>query len=331
MKKQVIVTQVKRELWENKVSFIYTPAIITLLVLVMTICAALYSSGAIDGGGIHFRFNDSNVPPEAGLKLSTVSPSVGVQLEDPKKHIESFNVVSSVLKDPDAFNAMIVGVMYANCAMLYLIFSMVLGAYALRCLFDDRKNKDILFWRSMPVGEVTNVFVKLGMLLLGIPLIMLVLNLVTTLLTFLAGLIVFAFKGVGVGYLMSSVLKGGALFIPFQIFYELVFSLLMFMPIIGFAFLASAYAKKTPFFIFASPAILLLADKIINSMIGINIGAIDVLLVYGRTLANVKDALLLQHVFVFNSSMLLPFVACVSVGGLFVTGAIWLRNNRYEI
>ncbi len=307
MNTKKLLTQVKRELWENKVSFLYTPAIITLLVLVITICAALYSSGALDGGGMHFRFNGNDVP------------------------LESFNVVSSILKDTDAFNAMIVGVMYANCVMLYWVFFMVLVAYALRCLFDDRKNKDILFWRSMPVGEVTNVFVKLGMLLFGIPFIMLILNLVTTLLIFVAGFIVFVFKGVEVGYLMSSVLKGGAFIIPFQIFYELVFSLLMFMPIIGFAFLASAYAKKTPFFIFASPAILLLADKIISSMIGINIGAIDVLSVYGRTLANVKDAILLQHVFVFNSSMFLPFVACVSVGGLFVAVAIWLRNNRYEI
>ena len=103
------------------------------------------------------------------------------------------------------------------------------------------------------------------------------------------------------------------------------------MPIIGFAFLASAFAKKTPFFTFASPAILLLTDKILNSMFGINIGVIDALSIYARALVNVKEAFILQQLFIFNSSMILPLFACLSVGALFIAGAIWLRNNRYEI
>jgi ABC-2 type transport system permease protein len=331
MKKQVIVTQIKRELWENKVSFIYTPTIITVLILIMAICAAIYSAGSINGGGIHFNFSENGVPAQTGVTFSNEPPSTGIHPVEPNQHVGNFNIVTSVAKDPDAFNGMVVGVMYANCAMLYLIFSMVLGAYALRCLFDDRKNKDILFWRSMPVSETTNVLVKLGMLLLVAPFIMLVLNLLTALLALLAGLILLVIKGLGFGHLMASVLKGGALIIPFQIFYELVFSLLMSMPIIGFAFFASAFAKKTPFFTFASPAILLLADKILNSMFGINIGVIDALSIYARALVNVKEAFVLQQLFIFNSSMILPLFACLAVGALFIAGAIWLRNNRYEI
>ena len=328
----VYVTQVKRELWENKVSFIYTPAIIAMLILVMAICASLYSKGVVDSGGVHFNFTSNNVPLEAGVTVSNEAPTIGIQPPvDNNKIAENFDIKTSILKDSNAFNGMVMGVMYANCAMLYLVFSIVMSAYSLRCLFDDRKNKDILFWRSMPVSETTNVLIKVGMVLLVGPLIMLILNLIVTFLAFLFGLVFLGAQGIKLGYLISSVFGGGAFYIPLQIFYELVFSLLMSLPIIGFAFLASAFAKKTPFFIFASPAMIALADKILGSVFGINIGFIDALAVYGGALLNTKDAFILQHSFHFNQTMILPLIMCVAIGSLFVAGSIWLRNNRYEI
>jgi ABC-2 type transport system permease protein len=326
------VTQVKRELWENKVSFIYTPVLISILILAMAICAALYSKGVVDGSGVHFNFTSGNVPLEAGVTTSNGAPTIGAhQSGDNKKVDEHFDIKSSIMKDSSSFNGMVMGVMYANCAMLYLVFSIVMSAYSLRCLFDDRKNKDILFWRSMPVSETTNVLIKVGMVLLIGPLIMLALNLIVTLMAFSFGLLFLGSQGIKFSYLISSVFSGGAFFIPIQIFYELVFSLLMSLPIIGFAFLASAFAKKTPFFIFASPAILALADKILNSVFDINIGVIDILAVYGHVLANVSSAFILQQSFVFNSTMILPFIVCVAMGSLLIAVSIWLRNNRYEI
>lgn len=326
------VTQVKRELWENKVSFIYTPVLISILILAMAICAALYSKGAVDGSGIHFNFTSGGVPLEAGVTASNEAPTLGFHPPVDNKKVDGhFDIKSSVMKDSSAFNGMVMGVMYANCAMLYLVFSIVMSAYSLRCLFDDRKNKDILFWRSMPVSETTNVLIKVGMVLLVGPLVMLVLNLIITLIAFLFGLMFFGIQDVKLSYLISSVFSGGAFYIPFQIFYELVFSLLMSLPIIGFAFVASAFAKKTPFFIFASPAMIALADKILDAVLGINIGFIDALAVYGRALLNVKSAFVLHEAFAFNQTMILPFIICVAIGSLFVAGSIWLRNNRYEI
>jgi ABC-2 type transport system permease protein len=325
-------TQLKREVWENKVSFIYTPIIVSILILVLAVCAALYSNGAVNSRGVHFNFTSNGVPVEAGVSVAGNTPDIGVRPSiDDKKDLKHFDIKSSVIKDSTAFNGMVMGVMYANCAMLYLVFSIVMSAYSLRCLFDDRKNKDILFWRSMPVSETTNVLIKVGMVLVVGPLVMLLLNLLITLIAFVFGLVFFGVQGIQLSYLIASVTHGGAFFIPLQIFYELVFSLLMTLPIIGFAFLASAFAKKTPFFIFASPAILALADKILDSVFGIDIGFIDALAVYGRALVNVKSAFILQEAFVFNQTMILPFIICVGVGSLFVAGSIWLRNNRYEI
>lgn len=324
MKKQLIVTQMKREFWENKVGFIYTPAIITILILVFAIATAIYSASKFSNN-VRFHYSSN------GITVSNQSDPVDVQVIEAEKHSEKIDFASAVMKKPEAFNSMVVGIMYANCVMLYLVFSLVLINYALRCLFDDRKNKDILFWRSMPVSEITNVLVKLGMVVIMGPVIMLVLNYITTCMAFVFGLGILLFHGVSLSYFFSSIFNGSAFIIPLQVFYELVISLLISLPIIGFAFLASAFSKKTPFFTFIIPVVLLVADKILASSFGINIGVKDAFMVYGKALIKMKDAFILQQEFIFDSSMIFPFVSCVFVGGLFIAGAIWLRNNRYEI
>ena len=328
MNSKTLVTQVKREFWENKVSFINMPVILSLLVVVLALGTSIFLANYTNGEVKDFHYSFGYDSTDDKQSQTQILSDVGDQIKnEPKK----FNLITSVASDPTAFNGFILGVMYANCALLFFVFSVVLATYSLRCLFDDRKNKDILFWRSMPVSETANVIVKLVMLLVFAPIIVLILNILVTLITFFLSLIFLAFHGVGVGYLVSSVVRGGALYIPFQILYELIFSLLMLMPVIGFAFFASAFAKKTPFFTFVSPLILVFADKIFNTVFGINLGVIDLLIIYGRAIANTRAAFILQESFTFQSSMIFPFIVCIGIGAAFIAGAIWLRNNRYEI
>ena len=327
MNSKMLVTQIKRELWENKVSFVNTPVIISLLVIVLALGMTFYMSklghSAINDFHYSFGYSSGNENPQMQAPVDDIDQSKN----KPKK----FNIITSVASDPAAFNGFILSIMYTNCVLLFLVFSIVLGTYALRCLFDDRKNKDILFWRSMPVSETINVLVKLGMLLLVAPTIILLLNVAVTLVTFLVGLIFLGFNGIEIDYLFSSAIKGGSFYIPFQIFYELIFSLLMLMPVIGFAFFASAFARKTPFFTFAAPLVLVLADKVFNTVFGINLGVIDLFTIYAHAVSNTRAAFVLQESFIFQSSMIIPLFVCMGIGALFIVGAIWMRNNRYEI
>lgn len=322
-------TQIKRELWENKISFIYTPIIVSFLILAFIACAAFYSKGVINDKGVHFVAGSSGNSVEAG-----VFPDSGVGVRPiTSENIGrgSINMKIAVAQDPSLFQGMVITLMYTNCIMLYLVFSIVLGAYALRCLFDDRKNKDILFWRSMPVSETTNVLTKLAMIFLVGPLMILLLNIFVILVVVFIGLTYFGSLGVSLGSLISSLVDGGTYYIPFQVFYELIFSLLMLLPVIGLALFASAFARKTPFFIFATPFLLVLADKLLKSFFGISIGFSHLLLLYGNAIELTKDAFMLQHPLRFTQEMVLPLLTSVAIGGAFITAAIWLRNNRYEI
>lgn len=322
-------TQIKRELWENKVSFIYAPAVVSLLILALVACVAIYTQSSVRGDGIHFNVTSNGVPLDAGI----TPQGFGIQarVKDSASSSENLKVTEQIRKIPDFFNGMIVNIMYANCVMLYLVFLMVLSSYALRCLFDDRKNKDILFWRSIPVSETQVVITKLFMIILLGPLVISALNLLVTVAIFVVSLVYFTLHGIELSYLLGSVFRGGALYIPFQIFYELVFSLLMLFPVIGFALFSSAYARKTPFFIFVIPFLLLGADKILTELFGVSIGVSWVFSVYNNALVLTKDAFELQHPLHFTSAMILPLLTCIAVGTALVSGAIWLRNNRYEI
>lgn len=322
-------TQIKRELWENKVSFLYTPIAVTLLILGFVVCAAFYTKGVINGQGVHFNLTSNGMPLEAGV---TVDRGAGIYPVDSENlSNQKVNLVSAIKADSSVFNGFVSGVMYANCVMLYLVFSIVLSAYALRCLFDDRKNKDILFWRSMPVSETTNVITKLMMIYLIGPLVILILNILVVILVLAIAITYFASHGIGVGQLLMSVIDGGLYYIPLQIFYELIFSLLMLAPIIGLALFSSAYARKTPFYIFAVPFLLIGADKILNSVLGYSLGLAKLLKAYGYSIALTQDAFLLKHPLHFTPSMIMPLLICIAVGAAFTLGAIWLRNNRYEI
>jgi ABC-2 type transport system permease protein len=326
MNTKKIITQFKRELWENKSGFIFTPLIITGLYLLIAIGLFIYLGVT----------NNFSMASEQSMSSQCSGDFFCYQNHgddtDTADKQKSVSLLANIVKDPTTFNGMILQVMYANCALLTVIFFFVLATYVLRCLFEDRKNREILFWRSMPVSEATNVLVKVAMILLAAPLILLLINELVTFIFFIVGIIIFSFHGVSISYLIASVINGSAFFIPLQIFYENIFGLFMLMPIIGYLLFASAFAKKSPFLTSVLiPVVLIVMDVMLNKVVGISLGIIDVLGLYTSAIAKVKSAYLLQNSLLLDGSILLPFIASLFIGALFVSGAIWLRNNRYEI
>ena len=55
----------------------------------------------------------------------------------------------------------------------------------LRCLYAERKDRSILFWKSLPVSDTMTVLSKLLVALIAVPLVVYVLALATNLLAFL--------------------------------------------------------------------------------------------------------------------------------------------------
>ncbi len=322
MNTKKLLTQVKRELWENKIRFVYAPIVVTVLLLGLMSIGAAKLGMNLSGGGVQFN---------GGATIGHGSSN------ETKMDVQY--MLAKIDKDGSNIYDMIVsGVSYANTSLLALLFMFVLLAYALGCLFDDRKNKDILFWRSLPVSETTNVMVKLGFLLLYAPVIIFALNLILGVIALVTATVFFVYHGASIGGLFSAILHSGIALTAPEIFVRSVFCLILLLPVIGFMLLSSAWAKKSPFLFFiVLPVALLILDKIFQEWFGANLHVIDTFMAYGQVLVSAGQGLSPSELgksssaIFFDANLVGGLLISTTVGAGFVAGSIWLRNNRYEI
>jgi ABC-2 type transport system permease protein len=78
--------------------------------------------------------------------------------------------------------------------LLYGLMSIVAFYYLCDCLYAERKDRSILFWKSLPVSDAMTVISKLVVALIAVPLVVYALALVTNLLTLVAFKIAFQFQ-----------------------------------------------------------------------------------------------------------------------------------------
>lgn len=313
MNRQQLVTQARREFWENKLGFFYAPLIVTaLLLLIMSVGFIKFVSSA-DDGGINFNFNRDG--------------------ENIQKKFTGTELLEKITTDgPEIFNHAIEGAIYVNTSFLAIVFLIVILGYAHSCLFDDRKNRDILFWRSMPISETTNVLVKLGFILFYFPLVILVLNVIVVALTLIGAITYFAAEGLSIGYLLTSIIQSDGFFAVGKVLGMSLIYMFLLMPVIGFIFLASAYAKKSPFVTTSLiPAVLLVMDKIVNYLTGINLHIIDTLRSYRDLFLSAQVAFESGSAASLDMVSVIGYLVSMIMGVSLISAAIWMRNNRYEI
>jgi ABC-2 type transport system permease protein len=121
----------------------------------------------------------------------------------------------------------------------FVVMSIYSTWYLLDCLYADRKDRSVLFWKSLPISDTTTVLSKLLVALIVIPLVYFVAADLTTL------LIAFIIS------VRSSGALGGAmwhadLWLQLQILwlYVIVTTAIWFLPVAGWLMVISAWAKR---------------------------------------------------------------------------------------
>jgi ABC-2 type transport system permease protein len=125
-------------------------------------------------------------------------------------------------------------------ASLLLMFStMVVSVfYAVDALYGERRDRSILFWKSMPVSDTMTVLAKLSIPMLVLPLVTFAVTFVTQLFMLLLGLM-----GVGAGlwaHLGLLQMWWG------ELFHLVAFHGIWWAPFWGWLLLASAWARRAP-------------------------------------------------------------------------------------
>jgi ABC-2 type transport system permease protein len=147
--------------------------------------------------------------------------------------------------------------------MLGGVVCIAIFAYLLDCLYAERKDRSILFWKSLPVSDTETVLAKLGLALLLTPLFALLIAALVQPLMLGAMAIRFGALRDTIG--LDTVL-GGYRVLP-QMGVVWLYGALWYSPFVAYLMLCSVLAKRVPImYAVVPPAALMLAEvMLLNS------------------------------------------------------------------
>jgi len=139
---------------------------------------------------------------------------------------------------------------------LLLVLIIITVNYLLSSLYNDRKDRSILFWRSMPVSEWEEVLVRLGVALVVAPAVYIAVSLLTQVIfILLAMLLVWRMDMDPFETVLNNIRYGDLLL---QQVGGWLLTALWVAPVYAYLMLASAWAKRSPFLAAIAPVLALI-------------------------------------------------------------------------
>ncbi len=142
---------------------------------------------------------------------------------------------------------------YAGLALVvFMVMGIVAFFYSLDALYADRRDRSVLFWKSLPLSDAETVLSKFAVAIVVIPLVALAASLLAQVVIAAGGSARLALGGLPA----IPLLKPEALFGGFAVaFLWCVTAILWYAPIVGYLMLASAWAPRGPFLWAVLPAV----------------------------------------------------------------------------
>ncbi|MCX2921137.1 hypothetical protein ORK51_13210 [Stenotrophomonas rhizophila] len=217
----------KREYWENRGGFLYAPVIAGGISLVMSLLGIVFGlvamHRAVKSGGIHIDNESVNIN---GLDLSLLTSKLDAKdLHDLANGLDLTLILSS--------------------GWPLIVLAFVVFFYCLGALYDDRRDRSILFWKSLPLSDTATVLSKAVSALLIAPIIAVIASALTMLgFLLMISIVVIAHGGDPMMLIWGpasplTIIAGHLSWIPVYLLWAL--------PTVGWLLLCSAWAKTKPF------------------------------------------------------------------------------------
>ena len=160
----------------------------------------------------------------------------------PVGEMDSRNVLHEA---PPDLQVKLLMMVYAGLALVvFMVMGIVAFFYSLDALYADRRDRSVLFWKSLPLSDAETVLSKFAVAILVIPLVALTASLVAQLVIAAGGSARLTIEGLS-GAVMW---QPEALFGGFAVaFLWCMTAMLWYSPIVGYLMLASAWAPRGPF------------------------------------------------------------------------------------
>lgn len=301
------ITQVKREFWECRTSFIRVPLFMALILsalLLLTIVPLQDKIGWF-------------------MKYQERSTQIDTELSESQEQTESPRFSASPEKIREGLTKVY--------GLFILVLLFVIVSYFGDSLLADRRDRSVLFWKSMPVSESQQVFAKLAAGLIGAPAFYLLAAMATgafflTVFSFFVG-VVWNLQLPGVGAVI-----GGFLSSAVGLLLAWVLMAIWLLPIFSWLLLCSAFARKSP---------LLLAIAIPLALMVMEVWILDTGFVKSVLSQWLSEVAMAYHGVVGNPAEVGAFLLRaltapvlwlgVVLSGLMLAASIWLRIYRWEI
>jgi ABC-2 type transport system permease protein len=135
---------------------------------------------------------------------------------------------------------------YVIAAIMLMAIALIIAVvYCLDAFYGERRDRSILFWKSLPVSDLTTVLSKASIPILVIPLVTFAVTVATQLIMLLASSAVLAGSGISPGTLWAHV--------PFfktsliNLGHLVVYHGIWYAPFYGWLLMVSAWANRAPF------------------------------------------------------------------------------------
>ena len=205
----------RRELWEHKGAFFWTPVAVAAALLLLVGGGFMYALAA--GGHDTIQFNGHSV-----VAIQGIPPALRTKL--------AYAAASGYL---------------GLAAPLFIVLAVVVFFYCLAALHDDRRDRSILFWKSLPLSDTQTVLSKVISALIVAPLVA-TLAAVATMFGFL---LIISIVAVTHGGSATTLIWGPAS--PVSLSAGLLAAIPVYalwaLPTAGWLLLCSAWAKSKPF------------------------------------------------------------------------------------
>ena len=338
------LVQIKREFWEHQTAFVITPAIIAVLVVtVFTYIAVMHAAtDSKVGMGLYgdVYYYDSSLI-HAGEQAAGDTGGTG-DSDESREHVTEYIIDFTKgelveAKDGDSSRSLgeyreyrIKSVLHGFHSMFIFIFGFVLMFYLLSCLYTDRKDRSILYWKSLPVSEDRNVVTKLIVATFAVPILVTMVSWVVQL-CYLVSSTIFIYR-IGISPWDVVWPQAELLSIFFEQLKYSLWIMLWWLPLNAWLLFSSALAKRSPFLVATIPVgVIIIMEKLLFGTW--NIGMLFVGHLRGIQIQNLSgdafDGATSGSIDLTLGSieMLAGFV----IAGLLFPAIVWLRNHRFEI
>jgi ABC-2 type transport system permease protein len=237
-------------------------------------------------------------------------------------------------QDPRFVLAIFLGPSVLAAVAIVITVLIVAVFYCLGALHNERRDRSILFWKSLPVSDLITVLAKASVPLVVMPVVTLVVILITSAVILSLSFAILVASGVNSGPMLSQAPSlGQVLALP----YALIVLSLWYAPIAGWLLLVSGWARRAPFLWAVLPPLALgLVEKI-----AFGSGYVGEMIRY-RLSGGLAEAFHVSdqsgpHSMQLGGMDPLKFAECpglwigLAFAAAFIAAAVWMRRYREPI